>query len=165
MPKKNHSSSIGSTLIRRLKSFTTDLEKTADIRKRFTCQTIKVFRSKRNSPMAKRAYVPLPAHQKHLTASERKKLYEARVYRKRREKYVLGYGGKCVCCGESELDFLDVHHVDGDGGAERKQAGRGSNLIRQKIKSGFPPGMEVLCANCHTAIERKGVCPHKSKPT
>jgi len=114
--------------------------------------------------MAKRQYLRLPPEQRSLPAQERKKIYEARTYRKRRLKYVIGYGGKCACCGETELDFLDVHHIEGRGTLERVQAGGGSNLIRRKIEAEFPPGMEVLCANCHTGIERLGFCPHK-RPT
>jgi hypothetical protein len=80
--------------------------------------------------------------------------------RKRRERYIVGYGGKCECCGESRIEFLQVDHTGGGGTKERAAAGNGSRLMRHKIKEGFPAGMRVLCCNCHQAIGLYGVCPH-----
>src|SRR5690348_6771976 len=94
-------------------------------------------------PMAKRKPID-PA---------RKSIYNKRNHRKRRLKYVQGYGGKCPCCGEDRFEFLTGHHVNGDGKAERELGGGGSNPIRARIKQGFPPGIAMYCWNCHQAIE------------
>jgi hypothetical protein len=86
------------------------------------------------------------------------------------------YGGcKCVCCGESDPEFLTLDHINLDGGDQRrKESSSGKNwgwgghhLFRQLRKNGFPPGFQVLCMNCNFGKTRNnGVCPHvkPSKP-
>lgn len=72
------------------------------------------------------------------------------------------YGGKCACCGETELAFLCIDHVDGGGTLHRQAVGRGSWLVYADIKKrGFPPGFQVLCANCNMAKELPEGCPHQ----
>ncbi len=79
------------------------------------------------------------------------------------------YGGcSCACCGESELRFLTIDHVNNDGAEHRrqlfgtsKQIG-GSRLYRVLKKQGFPPGFQVLCFNCNVAKGFFGECPHQT---
>jgi hypothetical protein len=92
----------------------------------------------------------------------KKSEYNKRAHAKARNRYLEGYGSQCTCCGETTKEFLTVHHVDGGGGKER--GGSGSSLIWKKISGGFPAGLEVLCWNCHQAIENYGYCPHKQRP-
>lgn len=77
------------------------------------------------------------------------------------------YGGKCVCCGESELMFLSLDHINKDGGEHRKRANResgGSYWYRQLRDEGWPndPPLQVLCFNCNFA-SYWGTCPHKQQ--
>lgn len=97
---------------------------------------------------------------------------------------VLGwYGGTCVCCGESCLDFLTLDHIDDSGikenstlglDAESNQA-RGSNSNRKNASTGFhlynrirklgfenrPLILQVLCWNCQWGKRlNNGFCPH-----
>jgi hypothetical protein len=75
------------------------------------------------------------------------------------------YGGKCACCGETELLFLAIDHIDGDGGKQRAEEGRGSSgsyFYRWLQDQGWPEGYRVLCFNCNFARHwNDGVCPHQ----
>jgi hypothetical protein len=74
------------------------------------------------------------------------------------------YGGKCACCGETEVKFLGIDHINNDGAAHRKAIGGGGNTTyRWLIKHGYPPGFQVLCHNCNLAKGFYGVCPHQER--
>lgn len=72
------------------------------------------------------------------------------------------YGGvKCACCGEKELSFLSIDHMNGGGGKHRQKIGNGGiNTYRWLRKNNFPEGYQVLCHNCNQAKGHFGVCPH-----
>jgi hypothetical protein len=101
-----------------------------------------------------------------------KRLAEQRHQRKRRRLLVIQhYGGKCACCGEINLEFLTVDHINGDGskhrrelGTKRKTDGRycfgGSTLYLWLIKNKFPEGFRILCWNCNSSLGLYGYCPH-----
>jgi hypothetical protein len=81
------------------------------------------------------------------------------------------YGGACVCCGETELVFLTIDHVNDDGAEHRREiaaekgtnwAQAGRNTYRWLRDNGFPEGFQVLCANCNCGKQwNGGVCPHQ----
>lgn len=80
------------------------------------------------------------------------------------------YGGKCACCGETELTFLTIDHINNDGNEHRRQmAGEsgnysqaGSRTYRWLRENGYPEGFQVLCANCNYGRQwNGGICPHK----
>lgn len=88
--------------------------------------------------------------------------------RERLRKLVLEhYGGnppKCACCGETEIRFLTVDHIDPtykpDSKGKRK---RGANYS-WIVKNNFPEGFQILCFNCNCGRHHNGgVCPHKDK--
>lgn len=80
------------------------------------------------------------------------------------------YGGKCACCGESEIRFLSIDHINNDGATHRrtlKGSGKGSrtgvNIYRWLKKNAYPSGFQVLCFNCNMGkAHNNGVCPHRS---
>lgn len=92
----------------------------------------------------------------------------------RRKKAVFDYyGGVCVCCGESRLEFLVMDHKEQDGAEHRRSIGicrgqyrgTGHNFYLWLEKQGFPDvGLQILCANCNTARGKYGVCPHQTQP-
>ena len=92
------------------------------------------------------------------TASERQK---AR-YRALRLEIVAAYGGKCQCCGETEIAFLELDHANDNGSAHRREIGRGAHRTYKWVKDhGFPSDFRLLCANCNQGRQRNGgVCPH-----
>jgi hypothetical protein len=77
---------------------------------------------------------------------------------------VVAYGGKCSCCGEKEKRFLQVDHINSDGGPERAAGIATGNLYRRLKRLGFPRDRyQLLCANCnHGRYLNGGVCPHKT---
>ncbi len=71
------------------------------------------------------------------------------------------YGGKCTCCGEDQLEFLTIDHINGGGNKHRRSIGWAS-LYRWLKKNGFPKkGFQVLCWNCNIAKGFYGKCPHQ----
>jgi hypothetical protein len=73
------------------------------------------------------------------------------------------YGGrKCACCGESELDFLSIDHINNDAYLQKKLDPAARHLALYLKANGFPPGYRVLCMNCNHGRKRSGgACPHE----
>jgi hypothetical protein len=69
---------------------------------------------------------------------------------------------KCACCGEEEIKFLTIDHINGDGKEDRAENGRGTAIYRRLRKLGYPKGYQVLCYNCNCAKGAYGKCPHKN---
>ena len=80
----------------------------------------------------------------------------------KKEKVLDAYGKSCACCGEAQVLFLTIDHVNNDGAAHRSKIGNGSsNLYTWLIKNGFPERFQVLCSNCNLGKHLNGgVCPH-----
>ncbi len=96
-------------------------------------------------------------YRKYRTSWERGK--SARV----KHAVVFGYGGKCNCCGETNLVFLEIDHVNNDA-KERVAKGeprRGGNLYKWLLRHELPEGFQVLCRNCNWGKWLCGQCPHK----
>jgi len=103
-----------------------------------------------------------------LNTVERKRknaLKEKLRYAAYRELVIEAYGGRCACCGENEVLFLEVDHINNDGRAHRKVIGRSAKaLVYWLINHGFPDGFQLLCSNCNQGKKRNGgTCPHKAK--
>lgn len=69
------------------------------------------------------------------------------------------YGGKCICCGETEIAFLTIDHINGGGIMHRKSLG--GHLLRWIQKNNYPNTLQVLCSNCNLAKGLLGECPHQ----
>ncbi len=75
-----------------------------------------------------------------------------------RKEILVHYGGKCACCGYSDLEkrvrgrsFLQIDHISGGGSKHHKEIT--TNLYSWLKKSGFPVGFRVLCGACNTSME------------
>ena len=84
--------------------------------------------------------------------------------RRIRERLFVGYGGKCVCCGETRFEFLALDHVHGGGRQERKTMSTQQIALRA-IRNGFPAEYRVLCHNCNQSHGWYGYCPHDKERT
>jgi len=72
------------------------------------------------------------------------------------------YGEKCACCGEAEIRFLCIDHINNDGKEHRKVVGSGQ-LTTWLCKHNFPKGFQTLCFNCNQGKHLNGgICPHKA---
>ena len=92
------------------------------------------------------------------------KLIWARTLQKLRLEVLSAYSkGKphCACCGEDEMMFLALDHVNGGGNNERKNGGGSYGVYRRLRAAGYPKGYRVLCHNCNQAIGHWGRCSHK----
>lgn len=98
-----------------------------------------------------------------------KMIAEAKEYRRLIKRMVFDhYGNVCVCCGEDNLAFLSVDHIDGQGGKHRKEIGKSSGIgfYTWLKKNNFPKGFQTLCFNCNIARHHNGgVCPHQQEPS
>lgn len=88
----------------------------------------------------------------------------AESYQVLRLAAMLAIGGPvCACCGETELRFLTLDHINGGGNIERRTSIPSSALYRRLRDRGYPPGFQVLCFNCNSGRHfNGGVCPHKA---
>jgi hypothetical protein len=71
---------------------------------------------------------------------------------------------KCACCGESDVRFLTIDHINGKGTIHRALISGGSKngsaMYTWSIRNKFPPGFQVLCWNCNCARIIYKACPH-----
>lgn len=93
----------------------------------------------------------------------RLKTRDAYYHYQLRMQFLEAYGGKCVCCGEPEPDFLVLAHLNDDGADHRRRVGAGTGPYKDLRKRGWPQdeGIGILCANCNTATTRSLTCPHR----
>lgn len=99
---------------------------------------------------------------------EKHKVVQAETMRKWRARIraemITNYGGKCVCCGESEPEFLSIDHINGGGRAHIKQLGNSTMLYAELKRLGFPKDKyRLLCMNCNFTFGKRGYCPHERK--
>ena len=70
------------------------------------------------------------------------------------------YGGKCSCCGESDIRFLTLDHINSDG--RKDPMGRGNALYSALRNCKKRKDLQVLCFNCNCGRQiNGGICPHK----
>lgn len=80
-------------------------------------------------------------------------------YRNKQKETVINYyGGKCACCGEKEIMFLTIDHINNDGFKALVR----TNIHSWIIRNNFPVNLQVLCWNCNCGKAiNKGTCPHE----
>ena len=87
-------------------------------------------------------------------------------YIKHKQLVFAHYGNCCKCCGENEILFLTVDHINNDGNLHRKNSKDTShhNIYAWIVRNDYPDTFQILCMNCNQGKHRnKGVCPHVSK--
>ena len=81
---------------------------------------------------------------------------------KLREKVLELYGGKdpmCKCCGEPEIKFLCLDHINNDGSKERRKYGPQA-IYKIAIRKKDVLRYQLLCFNCNMSKKISGQCPH-----
>lgn len=74
------------------------------------------------------------------------------------------YGGRCVCCGEMQIEFLTIDHIIP--WSENRKTGwprAGLSLYFRLRRENFPGGFRCLCMNCNWARGTWGRCPHEQR--
>lgn len=86
-----------------------------------------------------------------------------RKYRKNvKRKVINAYGGKCSCCGETELLFLAIDHKYGHRNKDKKYKA-GYHFLKTLLNKPNRHDLQVLCHNCNQGRHlNEGVCPHGS---
>lgn len=81
-----------------------------------------------------------------------------------RRRVIEAYGSKCVCCGETRIEFLTVDHTKTDGAADARLGRRGGyTLYSWLLRNGCPKDRyRLLCWNCNCARGVFGWCPHEA---
>jgi len=109
---------------------------------------------------------------------EKQKVYRDKGYLKNREKLIRvqgerreklkvivydAYGGAiCACCGETNMGFLSIDHINGITLTERALQMKSGSIYMWLKKHDYPEGYQILCFNCNLGRARnKGICPHK----
>jgi hypothetical protein len=97
--------------------------------------------------------------------AERKKAYLKAYQQKMKETVLSHYSGgipKCACCGEQNMAFLSIDHIEGGGTKQRRRLQlRGIKFYPWLKDNGYPSGYRVLCMNCNSALGFRGYCPHR----
>ena len=101
---------------------------------------------------------------KYISKDRDKERRRSRMSSQRQKQVVISaYGDKCACCGESDIRFLTIDHVNGGGNRHIKELKEKlhTSFYTWLIREGFPEGFQVLCWNCNMGrAKNNGICPH-----
>lgn len=85
----------------------------------------------------------------------------------RKKRLVEAYGGKCVCCSETHIEFLTIDHISDKVRKFHRKSCRakgGGHLYKWLEENKYPKkGVRLLCMNCNLATSYGRICPHKKK--
>lgn len=90
-------------------------------------------------------------------ASRKKRLAERR--QEVRVEVLTAYGAKCECCGNAEMPFLTIDHINRYSGVGPKT---GHPLYLWIKAHNFPSDFRVLCLNCNFSLGKFGYCRHST---
>lgn len=81
--------------------------------------------------------------------------------RNRKLRTIAAYGGFCACCKITEIEFLTIDHINGNGKSHRQEVGSGTAMYRWLEKRDYPKdNFRILCMNCNWASRGGSDCPH-----
>jgi len=83
--------------------------------------------------------------------------------RRLRHEVLMHYGNghpACACCGEDNVVFLCLDHINNDGKQDRQKWGPGVGFYLMLKRQGFPGHLQILCYNCNMGRALLGRCPH-----
>ena len=95
-----------------------------------------------------------------------RRMHALRHNRDIRAQILEHYGPQCACCGEQQVLFLDVDHMENNGAEHRRSVSHdgfhGTTFYRWLKRNNYPDGFQLLCRNCNWSKHRNGgICPHK----
>lgn len=80
---------------------------------------------------------------------ERVRIYSQKKYSGRRKRIIDALGGKCIRCGFTDIRALQIDHVNGHGGRERKSTINFSHDRYERMIMENKDRYQILCANCN----------------
>lgn len=104
--------------------------------------------------MAYRARYPDRVKESRKKSRTKNKEYQHQRHLVLKARVLAAYGGKCECCGESNLVFLTIDHINNDGNRQRSKTSgySGTHMYRWLDRNNYPRGQfQVLCWNCNCA--------------
>ena len=104
------------------------------------------------------------ASAKRYRSKYREKLREVsrKNYCRYRQEFLDAYGRSCICCGETQEEFLTLEHLNRDGKLHRKLVGR--YVYRDLRRRGWPKdGYALMCWNCNMSRRTGCECPHQTE--
>lgn len=82
-----------------------------------------------------------------------------KILRRKQRMAVLSHYSRgtnaCVQCGFSDIRALCLDHINGGGTEQRRKFKTGGNVWLWLARHNFPPGYQILCANCNTIKARE----------
>jgi hypothetical protein len=103
------------------------------------------------------------AREKRRTPEGKRRLSEInkKVAQRAKEEGYQAYGGKCCCCGETEIRFMTIDHITPIN--DRNRSHSGTALWKRLRQLGWPKDeYRMMCFNCNIARHwNDGVCPHE----
>jgi hypothetical protein len=72
------------------------------------------------------------------------------------------YGSKCNCCGEININFLTIHHINGRHDKTKKEDKHSGFVLWNWLRlNNYPKGFQLLCYNCNCSMKHhmKQYCP------
>ena len=108
------------------------------------------------------------SHKKHSESYKpRRNAYLRKYMLQKRIEALHKYGGKCVCCGEKNSNFLSFDHVGNNGHEQRKVIKSSRTFYYLLCKNSKDENIRILCFNCNMGRQFFGgiekICPHKIK--
>lgn len=104
--------------------------------------------------------------QNHEKIKRQQRIRDVRRKERLRKLVLEHYGGsppKCACCGETEIRFLTVDHINPTHKPDRKGKRKRGVNYGWIVKNDFPEGFQILCFNCNCGrYYNGGICPHKN---
>lgn len=98
---------------------------------------------------------------------EKQRQYDLKARQNLKRDAISAYSGggyKCACCGESEMDFLCLDHINDNGSECRKKHGGGNTFFGWLRRNKYPDiGLQVLCYNCNNGKKIRGKCVHNRR--
>lgn len=106
------------------------------------------------------------SHERYLRLGDEIRRYNRERHHQMKALLVAHYSNganRCACCGESNIHFLTIDHINGNGSQHRKSSkcGTGATFYRWLLREGMPKGYQALCYNCNSARAWQRTCPHK----
>ena len=74
---------------------------------------------------------------------------------------MMGYGGRCVCCGDNRIEMLTIEHIRYKG--HNLIYCQTTTLMKELIRLNFPEGYTVLCWGCNQLTKHDKPCTHSEE--